>query len=403
MKFHFDIDFDLANYHEAQFLDWYDKNNDNIKQALLCGFFVVTQGIEKYCETKDNSIWQQKYTLIEKENKELKNIYDNVYDQKYAFKYQQQDQQISLLKKQFEESSNLFKLQYASELEEYKQKLSELHKEYNDYIKTENVCEKEKKIKELCAELNVFKTSNQYKGAIGELTIQNLLQKHFTNYEIRDTSGEKSMSDLHLVDKDNNIIAIECKNKSAITAQDIEKSYVDIKTLKDKYKNKFIGYFFISLRCENIPKKGNVYYEVYESRPVLWYGVNDVDLRNNDIVNVIKLLIAHKNYVKDVVDLDANIILTNMNNYLLKISENTQTINTLIKSIESFKKSMDSLEKNNNWMYSDILNLIGKENIMTVSNNTTFECSKCKKAFKRQNELTKHIKLCSSSQPSPSS
>jgi hypothetical protein len=344
MKFQFEIDIDISVLYEAEFLDWYEQNPDKFKSMLFCGYFMATQGVDAYFQNTLENNWISKYSKLEKEHKE----------------------QMAFCKDQFKQ--HLSTLQTCNpDIEYWRNKYDNLNKEYTNYIK-------DKQIKNLEDELNIFKNTNQYKGAIGEKTIKDILNKSFIGYEIKDTSGLTNMSDIHLIDKDNNIIAIECKNKSIITLQDVEKSLLDIKILKEQFGDKFIGYMFISIRSNNIPKKGDLFYEVIESRPVIWYAANTVI--DTDITNIIKLLISHKNIESS--NIDINNTISKMNSYLKKLSENK-------KAIENIKTGILNVQKNNDWIYQDIIDYIG-----VTSKEECFKCIDCNLIFKRKNELTKH-------------
>jgi hypothetical protein len=267
--------------------------------------------------------------------------------------------------------------------EELIKKHEELNTSYNTYLMNCNTSTYIETINQLKAELNVFKNTNTYKGAIGERKIQDILKESFLGYEIKDMSATGSMSDIHLIDKDGNFIAIECKNKSTIITTDVDKSLNDIKVLKDKFTHKFLGYFFVSMRSNNIPKKGDLYYEIIEDRPVIWYATNE--LQPNELVNLIKLLLLQKYDLKE--ELDTSILMQKLNCYMTKISENKKYITNLNTNLETMKSNVSILQKNNDWMYQDIFSVVGEDR---TPPEESYVCQVCDLTFKRKNELTRH-------------
>jgi hypothetical protein len=360
MKVILEVDFDLSVKHDAEFLDWYNENPDKLKDSILCGYYMVSKGIDSYCQENTDNKWINKYVKLDNEFKQFKETSD------LLFKNMKCDFHNKLLNNE--------------EMVYWRDKHDLLNDEYKTYIKSElkNIINKnqEEQIQKLKAELNIFKNTNQYKGEIGEKTIQDILRKYFIGYEVKDMSGSTSMSDIHLVDIDGNIIVIECKNKTIITPSDIEKSLHDIKEIKNKYNDKFIGYLFISMNANNIPKKGDIHYEFINNIPVIWYATNKI--KDEEIYNFIKILNAHKHLIKDTSCMELNEIKTKMNNYMLRLFDNR-------KSIEQLKSSIDKIQKNEEWIYDDIFEFIGE-----VVCEIKYECKECKLIFGRKNELTRH-------------
>jgi hypothetical protein len=255
-----------------------------------------------------------------------------------------------------------------------------VNREYNSYVKehVENV--KDIEIQELKAQLAVLKTTNAYKGEIGEKSIRDVLLKHFLGYEIKDMSAQSGMSDIHLIDRDGSIIAIESKNKNIVSAQDVNKSMNDIKTLKVRYEDKFVGYMFVSIKSNNIPKKGDLYFEMVDNIPVIWYGCQESF--EMDLVKLLRLLYMHKAYHIDVNDFSIHI-----NDYLKKISETKKAIDALNTSITCMKNNIMGLQNTLEWMYTDMLKVTG-----TTSLHLHI-CPHCQQQYKRKGDMERHITL----------
>lgn len=375
------ITIDLSVQHEAEFLDWYDNFPEKIKPTLLCGFFMVKHGLDVYNQNTVDSSWMEKYVNLEKNYKES----------------------LALIKEQYTNNNPL-----SNDLIYWRDKFDKINNEYKEFIKENSIqnlkieyqrrqADAERKQAETERELNIFKNTNQYKGAIGEKTIKDILSKEFTNYEIKDTSGSTSMSDIHLINKYGDIIAIECKNKAIITPQDIEKSLIDIKALKDKFQDKFQGYLFVSIRSKNIPKKGDLHYEIVESRPVIWYGMDGCDAsagsldsigsaNSVELIHLIKVISAHK--INTETDVDQDIITDKLKSYIKKLSDNKKAVLLVHNNMESLKSNISIIQNNIDWIYQDIFNYLGTTEI--TDNTQEHNCDKCNMSFKRKNELTRH-------------
>lgn len=376
------ITIDLSVQHEAEFLDWYDNFPEKIKPTLLCGFFMVKHGLDVYNQNTVDSSWMEKYMNLEKNYKES----------------------LALIKEQYTNNNPL-----SNDLIFWRDKYDKINNEYKEFIKENSIqnlkieyqrrqADAERKQAETERELNIFKNTNQYKGAIGEKTIKDILSKEFTNYEIKDTSGSASMSDIHLINKYGDIIAIECKNKAIITPQDVEKSLIDIKALKEKYQDKFQGYLFVSIRSKNIPKKGDLHYEIVESRPVIWYGMDSCDVCTansadsigsactTELIHLIKVISAHK--INTDTEVDQDIITDKLKSYIKKLSDNKKAVLLVHNNMESLKSNISIIQNNIDWIYQDIFNYLGTTEI--AENTQEHNCDKCNMSFKRKNELTRH-------------
>ena len=137
-----------------------------------------------------------------------------------------------------------------------------------------------------------LKNTNFCKGIIGENLITDMLRSNFPEYIVLDTSGVPCESDIHFINKTDQIIRIESKNKATIMLQDVDKSVRDIEHLSTKYGSSFIGYIFFSLETPNIPQKG-INFEIINDRPVIWYGTkkNGETFRIEELVLIMKIMI----------------------------------------------------------------------------------------------------------------
>ena len=366
MKVTIDLDLDASNKLHTGFLAWYESNTEQILQAILCGYSVISSGI------LDN-------ILIEEGEKEN--------EKQIAAVIEEYQKRIEVIRKGHQDDMLALKTRHASDLEGYKHnvwidKYEALSKEYNEYIKQNLSNQKDKEIQSLKIEIVQLKNSNMVKGNQGEQTLFSILTKHFTNYEIVNTSAQTSMSDIHMIDKNNNIIAIESKNKAIVTAQDVAKSLTDIKTLNAKFQDKFIAYLFVSIRSSNIPKKGDLYFEIVENKPVIWYGCSpdSADCLEMDVVKLVKLLTHYYSQTQQV-NMSPHI-----NSYLTRISETKKNMEQIINAINLQKTAVYCAQQHLDYIYDDMVNMLGYK-----LPSCDFKCEVCGQAYKRRGDLLRHI------------
>jgi hypothetical protein len=230
---------------------------------------------------------------------------------------------------------------------------------------------------DLKAQVNILQSTNAYKGQKGESTVKQVLNKYFIGYEVKDTSGQSSMSDIHLVDKEGLTVAIECKNKEIISTTDVTKSIGDIAHIKKSAK--LVGYFFISLRSNNIPKKGDILYEVIDDIPVIWYGCSSLDeIAEQDIVKMIRLLFMHYEF-KPCQDEFAKSI----NDYMSRIKLMQKNIQNALTNLNDMKSNITNLKKLLDFMYDDLTKYL--------THKETHNCNQCDAIYRRKGDLLRHI------------
>lgn len=520
MKLSIDVDFDVKNAIEQDFLVWYEANKDKCKPLLLMGYLMIENGMTLYYDEKYKkeveSIWLEKYEKLQGESQRylqaskeatqqlaaLKDVYEAVYEEKYRtvfeVKLQQavserdnlisklehdlktrealiaadKDELISRLSNKVEElkqalteekeSCNVEKRAIAEELalvksrtdeelislinqrveditrvknvevnglkaqmeelrklyqetkvrcEDYEVKYSDAitysRDDYANFIKDEKIAEMTRTINKLTGELNVLKSTNSYKGAIGEKCIRDVLSAHFTDCEVVDTSKTGGFSDVHVITKDGDIIAIESKNKGTISTQDVSKSYTDIQLLKEAHGDKFIGYMFISHRTRNIPKKGHLHFEfdAQQGVPIIWYGVGEDENIEPGLVMLMKVLLCvckdrMATAGKEDSVLDIQHVMSVIRSKLETIKDNIKICGTLQENINVLTSNVSLLLNNNKRVYDDLMTELGihegtlKRGSGAIDKGTvgTLSCSVCHKVFKRKCDLNNHVK-----------
>jgi len=375
MNIQINLALDPSNEDHISFAKWYDKTSpDEILNSLICGYYIY-KNIDKLIPNTNNHNTDFIAKLKQEHNDHIQLIYE------------QHLKDIEQYRKRLSSQSDEHVRKLNSQNDDYIKKLSEQHndwlskydkllREYNEYVKSELNNIKDQEIQNLKSQLTVIQNTNIYKGEQGEKTITDILQSNFIGYEIKDTSSQTNFADIHLIDRNGFMIAIESKNKATISTQDVTKSIKDITNLKTKFQDKFVGYIFVSLRSQNIPKKGDIYYEIIENIPIIWYGTQaNSQLFEHDIINLIKLLYMHPRTSS-----------SNENIYISYLNEHIKNINNVRKTIEVLKTNITSLKTTIDNMYEDLQNLVSKEQVVL-----SHSCPYCDAIYKRKGDLQRHI------------
>lgn len=410
MNITFSVDLDLNNRADSEFLEWYNDNSNKylLKDALVVGGFIVKHGLNKIFinDTKDKSLL--KYTAELNSLNEILNHTIKTYEEQIECIKTQKDEfygdQIKMMKERIvqlhEGNKDLIQTQvdlvsreYIGRCEAMQQQIQELKCELDNYRQTdyEKIRLKEC-LKQKDNEIAILRSNNIVKGNLGEELVKNIISKWFCDLEILDMSGQGSMSDIHLVNKNDQRIVIECKNKANIALTDIDKSMRDIETLKETYSNKFGAYIFISIKSYNIPRKGEFCFEIINNIPVIWFGVdfeNHPDLSEKEFVNVVKIMISMIKVLEDKGDLDKDTFIMKIKDIMKNIAEQKKTIGSLNTTLATMKIHVDKISTNTNDIYNDLKNMIGDH-----IENDIHECRKCKKTFKTIGGYERHIKSC---------
>lgn len=524
MKLSIEVDFDIGNAIEQEFLVWFENNSERCKPLLLMGYLMIESGLTLYYDEKYKKevegIWLEKYEKLQGESQRylqaskeatqqlasLKDVYEAIYEEKYRTVYDAKMQQLALekdslisrletdlkmkeavisadkdeqisrlsnkveelkqalneekedfmaekraiadelavvksrtedelvslitqrvedvtrvkdveakgLQTQIEEIKKLY-LETKSRCEDYEAKYNDAitssRDDYAQFIKDEKMGEMTRTINKLTSELNVLKSTNAYKGAIGEKCVRDVISAHFTDCEVIDTSKTGGYSDVHVITKEGGIIAIESKNKASISNLDVSKSYTDIQLLKEAYGDKFIGYMFISHRTRNIPKKGHLHFEVEPDHgvPIIWYGVGEDENIEPGLVMLLKVLLCacrdqSKSKISEEKAADIETIMSVIRSKLESINDNIKLCGSLQENINVMMSNVSQLMNNNKKIYNDFVLELGiragtlqrgdgsLDKGGLVDNKNSLSCSICHKVFKRKCDLNNHVK-----------
>jgi hypothetical protein len=364
MQTHITLDLSPSNPLHLAFIKWKESASSlDITSAMICGYSIINSD------------------LLNNINRENSNV-EEEQEKKIAMLRKEQIEYISRLRQQYDKDIDCYRNKIEEHSEKWIAKYEAISQEYKSYIQRNLDDSKNNEIKELKAQLNIFQSTNSYKGSIGEKQIKDILIKNFIGYEVKDTSSHSNMSDIHLVDREGGVIVIESKNKITITPQDVTKSQNDIKTIKARLGDKFVGYLFASIKSNNIPKKGDIYFEIIEGKPVIWYGTDNHQLLESDIIKMIKLIYMYKSNIRDTDDYDDNI-----NNII-------EVINTCMNRISDTRKIITGLRTNINYLqdaleltYNDMAKLVGST---TTTNHNV--CPFCQTLYKTKGGLDRHLK-----------
>ena len=300
---------------------------NNKTKALVIGYHIVSNGLHKVCEDEIEAL-RQDYTnrtqILETEYKS----------------------NLDAIKEQRAKDIDFYANKFLSIPEHYLQKYDD---KLNNYRQDE-ITSLKSQISTLNTKLAVMQSTNFYKGEEGENHIRTILNTHFISYEIKDTSSQSKTADIHLIAPNNKYIAIESKNKLTITATDIKKSLEDIKNLKQN--DDFIGYLFVSMKSNNIPKKGNLYYEIIEDIPVIWYATNNITFIEHDIPILVKILFMHKNKQ------NINELTTSLTESFNRIQNLKKIVDDSLRSLTSLKTNITEIKTSINYIYDDIFKIL---------------------------------------------
>lgn len=363
MEVHFSLNFDPTNINHIDFLKWKKTADDEATvNALILGYLITTN--QRLINYNNRDVTETLATLTQEHEKSTKR-----------------------LKTDHEQHIQSLRSQHANDVEAYRKKLADQYDEwitkYEKLVANQLNNYKDKEIESLKCQLSIIQNTNSFKGEQGEQNIKDILRRNFIGYEITDTSAQGGMSDIHLFDKSNNLVAIECKNKSSISTTDVSKSLQDIKNLKAKFPSSFVGYFFVSMRCNNIPKKGDIYYEIIDDIPVIWYGSSSPATMESDVVNFIRLLFCHKLRTPNTND----IIVSAISEHIKKVAEVKKQVDNLLNTIHTMQNSALSIKSTTDTLFQDMYKLLGEQPTST----TIHQCPHCHIEYKRKGDLQKHI------------
>ena len=164
-------------------------------------------------------------------------------------------------------------LVYNGDVQEYKEKLrEEFEKSLQQHININN--ERKERIEEISvlnkllqeqneSLKNKYECNNTKKGQLGEQSIQDYIEKNFTDCEIENTAKTTAAGDLKLSIESLNIL-LESKNKVNITKDDLKKFERDVRET-----NSNAG-IFICIKDITIPCRGAMNFEIIDNRPLVY-------------------------------------------------------------------------------------------------------------------------------------
>lgn len=423
-----ELEFDLLHPLENAFVTWFSQedNKRHIKDALLLGYTVVENGIQRYVSSQmqanqDSNIYNALDEEKKKYQKSLKELND-LYETNLASlqKSMNTDTIRSILEKEYENRITVTQLNTEREIEKkYQKDIIDLHKYKSMYEDLKRECElttksdlaqKIRDLEDLVdtkeRELSVLKKCNHAKGNKGESIIIESLKTLFPSCEFYDTSKEKHAGDIHMIfGESREMIMIESKFKDTITRQDVEKFYHDVGFLQETQRQ-IRAAVFVSILTKNIPQIGNVKLDVVKGVPVLFIGfaneaefesmfpyymhlsfelaaymsksLQNVD-RVHDLMKQVTPLVDQLKRVKNTVDKLRHTQLVQMNNTVIELDN----------SVKDILNSLLSLISGNG---SQMRKYIATPNNSSC-NVTSFVCSICDKPFGSQRALSIHNKV----------
>ena len=325
IPYNFTLEFDFNNNIEQELYVFCKKNIQKVKDTLVLGYYmskkgyesfndyknkqeneVVQEYVEKFNEEKSNmeKMYQEmienkinelesvKNNEIENLNNQMKNLeikYENDTKNKIYEIESKKDMEIENIKNKLEileknneknlekranEKLESFKHGYEVQLSMLNERIEELKNENKKFIKKiecNNILEQSNEL--LMKELEILKSGNSVKGSYGENLLLECLQDNFEEYIIYNCGKVAFSTDINMIDKDDDLIAVESKYKVNISQDDIVKFKRDVHYLFGE-KN-CIGGIFVSIKNKNIPGRGPITLELHASTPLLYLGFKD--------------------------------------------------------------------------------------------------------------------------------
>lgn len=299
------IEVDLSNAWEKAFAEWYSCNRQDTKAALLCGYFVLSQGLSHYgqaSQSKMNEGCQRELAAKTQEVQRLQQCLDKLesaqilsmrrdYDarleraaaeaaelQKRLLEVRsevreaaREQARVLLLEKELEMATRLRTVEM--DLARYQHMYADMQQALHGTLAKSSSAQEEvfrKRIDALEMELSIAKKSNAGKGNLGEFAMVSWLREKFPAMEVVDTSGQPASCDIALRVMDASFLAVEVKNKANIVPDDLKKFYRDVDSMVVQEAGRFLGAAFVSLRSRGIPTKGSLHFEVHRGRPLLF-------------------------------------------------------------------------------------------------------------------------------------
>lgn len=325
------------------------------------------------------------------------------YEHKLALEQNNFAAKLDNMKLQYESSANLTVAEVKAERDRFMQMYMDAktlwQNENTQAIKQQHE-EQVKKLQcvihELQAELTIAKKSNMGKGNIGEHALSEWLRNNYIEFDVQDTSKLKAACDIHVAVNSKEFFAIESKNKSTITRNDIDKFYRDVQNLTELNSNAFLGAMFVSLATKNVPGKGDFYFELFQNRPVLFIGFNIVDNLNSDFMKrCISLLLQAAQSCKVLGEQATSVqdMHTKLAPMILKIQRIRKEVDSVKEMAGNIIKSVDNMQDEANEVVTVMSSVLGNVVLHDVTEKQGVECAVCKKSFLTQAKLDSHTRL----------
>jgi hypothetical protein len=247
--------------------------------------------------------------------------------------------------------------------------------------------------------------SNHVKGIQGEAVVMAVMRREFEDWVFTDTSSRGAQSDFHMTSVGGDLIAVEVKNKAAVTVGDVEKSTRDVHALLERFGGKLIGYVFVSLRTRNIPHKGGLSIESVQGVPVLWYGADAhedasilLDASNAaDLGRSARLLADVGRCMRRVSDdtTSSNALFDRLNTSLARTESMRRMLGALDDSLLAARRHAASLSSTVDTSFRELEAFLRAEgNLGTVGVCSHVTCETCNRQFANSKGLAIHRRTC---------
>jgi hypothetical protein len=409
---------DVSNAVDVDFIKWYNNIDEEqrlhrLREVLMIGHYVVKNGIGQYynvCACTQDA-HQELISKLSQENQTMKEYYTHMFETRYNDIISGYEQRIKHYNEQLKSLEtcvmNARDEARREKDDEYKEHIQWLHDKLDEKTKemlsivsnrerdilterhSEHVTNLESHIVSLRTQLDVFKSTNRYKGEIGEEMLRDFMRRNFPKCEVKDMSGFGGMSDIHVIDEYGQIVVIESKNKANIALTDVDKSIRDIELLRSRLGSQFAGYIFVSLRSTNIPRKGDICFEVISDVPTFWYGASEGENMEQNFVKLVKILFCHGK-IKKSVKVDEERVVAMLNSYINMMKANKKTLVSLLDSNKQNRVMLESLQSSNDNMFVQICDFLSQEIPSSSTMVMSHQCFSCKRIFNTERGLKQH-------------
>jgi len=376
-----EIELDTTRPIVSEFLEWTETHADRLTEVVILGYSFYKYGLDEYQKNLPNDETEtetQPQTpilnlqeiisdIVQKTREDTKTELNDSYKQRLELELAAERARneaaivkaVSAAQKQTETCTQDLYRQMAKANAAY-ETLKKLHDETINGMHAQTITQKTRELEEAISKINILKNTNNGKCNMGELTVLEYLKNAFPHYTYERKGGgtEAHACDIHMIDENGRVLAIEIKNKATITRDDVVKFEGDILNISNQMiGKKLVGGVFVSLRSINIPTKGELRLEYKEEVPLLYMGINE-DSEMCMLSKYVKMLwTMHR---EDGEDRSISEYIECCNNQMSRIENHRKQNKRMSKLISEMYRELEENEKSINEMSNELEKLLNK-------------------------------------------